>query len=378
MENTKKKSNLYRLRQALSFRHMKENLELTGRVIAKNKNIFLLFLIVIAVAEVIMFIRGLMYFDLTKTRRQLYMFSYLLLFVVCSATIPVVALARESSHKSLLNMGVVLHFFSFFIIAWSVLISFLDMSHGGTPLVYLTIIMTTGCIVVLHPTVFLTFMVLSYIALDNACRMTDYSFSHGGDRWNILVFLIMSFLVALRQYGVLRKEDRIRKKLEKLTITDTLTGLENETSYYRLQDEIEAKIASGKVEPFAIVMMDLNNIKATNDQWGHRFGCHLIVTAGKMLPEILPTSRLFHIGGDEFVAIVQGEDYNHLSERLNTLVERMAYSKTTLEDKVMILSLAHGDAYWKKGLRYKDVVQAADDAMYARKAKMKADFGISR
>lgn len=121
MGNKKKHKIIQDLECTLSFRHMRENLELVGRVIAKNKNIFLLFLIVIAIAEVILFIRGLMFFDLTKTRRQLYMLSYVMLFVVCSATISVVALARETSRKFLLNMGVVLHFFSFFIIAWPVL-----------------------------------------------------------------------------------------------------------------------------------------------------------------------------------------------------------------------------------------------------------------
>ena len=56
-------------------------------------------------------------------------------------------------------------------------------------------------------------------------------------------------------------------------------------------DKIAENSKNGTLEKFGIVMMDLNNLKATNDQYGHRYGCHLIIHCGEVLPEIFKTSN---------------------------------------------------------------------------------------
>ena len=124
--------------------------------------------------------------------------------------------------------------------------------------------------------------------------------------------------------------------------------------------------------------MDLNNIKATNDAYGHRYGCHLIVKCGKTLPRYFKSSSVFHIGGDEFVVIVYGEDYDNLDKIIAKMDEKLTYFKFKYEGVELIFSLAHGYAKYEKGLKYKAVFQAADDAMYANKEFIKDKYKLKR
>ena len=121
-----------------------------------------------------------------------------------------------------------------------------------------------------------------------------------------------------------------------MSFIDELTGLLNERSYVEAVDEINHRIEQDKMEDFAVVLMDVNNLKNTNDAFGHRYGCHLVVKCGEDLPGIFPSSQLFHVGGDEFLAIVTGEDYIHLDERLIVFEQMLTYSHIKYERKEMI------------------------------------------
>lgn len=161
-----------------------------------------------------------------------------------------------------------------------------------------------------------------------------------------------------------------------LSYTDMLTGLGNETLYVRTVDRLERLIHRGHAT-FAIAVMDVNGVKSTNDQYGHRYGCHLIVTAGKKLPEIFPHSRLFHIGGDEFVAILTGEDYRQIETRIEAFREALSCKTISFENTELTLSVAIGYAFHKEGESYSDTFQRADKQMYKNKRAMKDQYGIA-
>lgn len=156
---------------------------------------------------------------------------------------------------------------------------------------------------------------------------------------------------------------------------DTLTGLGNETAYFEKVEEIEAKIKNNEAK-FAVVIMDVNNVKNTNDAYGHRFGCHLIVTGGKTLPKIFKNSAAFHIGGDEFVVIVEGDNVDKLDDCIKKFDEGLAYKVINYNGVDIILSLARGYRVYESGMKYKDVFQDADDAMYANKKMIKEKYNI--
>ena len=167
-----------------------------------------------------------------------------------------------------------------------------------------------------------------------------------------------------------------RNTYRDLSRIDQLTGLQNETSYYHFLVEIDHAVEERRAS-FAVVVMDVNGLKMTDDTYGHRFGCQLIIEAGHRLPGIFPGCRHFHIGGDEFVVIAEGDAREHLEDYMEEFRKQLTYSHITFEGVELMLSVASGVAYSSFGETYSEVFQRADEAMYENKKILKKTYGIA-
>ncbi len=112
----------------------------------------------------------------------------------------------------------------------------------------------------------------------------------------------------LKALADIKAKDQQIGKLSIESFKDALTGVGNKAAYIRKTEEID-KLSADDSADFAIVMVDMNNLKQINDEYGHKAGdayirgcCHMVCNAYKHSP-------VFRIGGDEFVAILQGSDY---------------------------------------------------------------------
>lgn len=190
-----------------------------------------------------------------------------------------------------------------------------------------------------------------------------------------LVFYAVGLFFEVIRSLTQKELNQSKERYRRLSYTDQLTGLGNESLYLSRIDEIVKTIDAGKAR-FAVVFMDVNGVKATNDQFGHRFGCHLIVSTGKMLPTIFRTSYLFHLGGDEFVAIVTGDDYDHLNDRIRQFDAFLEYRIIKYEKTDLVLSVARGYSVYQSGDKYNSVVQRADSDMYRNKRAIKQKYGL--
>lgn len=87
---------------------------------------------------------------------------------------------------------------------------------------------------------------------------------------------------------------------------DELTGLPNRRSLLKRLEYLEGRAERG-VPSFAVVFMDLDGLKRTNDTFGHEIGDRLIAeVAGRLRSSVRDGDLLARIGGDEFVAILEG------------------------------------------------------------------------
>ena len=193
-----------------------------------------------------------------------------------------------------------------------------------------------------------------------------------------IMYYIVVILVAGEHFAITIHDHRVEKRLEQLTYFDELTGLLNERSYLKEIEEVDKLVEKGKLQEYAVILMDVNNIKPTNDTYGHRYGCHLIVRCGKTIPEFFKESRMFHIGGDEFVVIVYGKDYENLEDILKRYEEVLTYSIIEYEGQELIFSIAYGIARYEKGMKYREVLQKADNAMYEHKKAVKQKYGMKQ
>ena len=161
------------------------------------------------------------------------------------------------------------------------------------------------------------------------------------------------------------------KKLRFSANWDSLTGLRNTTSYKSFVAELEKEIES-KTANFGVVVFDLNQLKETNDTYGHDAGNKLIVAAAKVISDVFKRSPVFRIGGDEFLAVLRNRDLE-ACEKLFAQLD-LEGAKTYIDDKKEIsVSIARGFARFDpdRDLHFNDVFKRADNAMYENKRRNK-------
>ncbi len=180
---------------------------------------------------------------------------------------------------------------------------------------------------------------------------------------SILLFSIVILLINYSYMKIRQKEDNITAS------TDGLTKLKNKNAYFLLEKELNDGIASGMIDEFAIVVVDINGLKHINDTYGHKAGDEYIQSASVILLELFRHSRhlIFRIGGDEFVVILSGYDYEHRRALMDSL-HQCSESNTGTNRVVMAAGIAE---YTHTDRNINMVFQRADDWMYQEKKKLK-------
>ena len=100
---------------------------------------------------------------------------------------------------------------------------------------------------------------------------------------------------------------------------DPLTGANNKNAYIQWEKKINAAIEKGEQEPFAVAVFDINDLKKVNDLYGHKEGDACIRAACEKICAVFNRSPVFRVGGDEFIAILSGEDYRVRKELMNQI-----------------------------------------------------------
>ena len=168
----------------------------------------------------------------------------------------------------------------------------------------------------------------------------------------------------------------LREREEHLHLSahrDSMTGLRNTTSYASWVARFDRELAESPFD-FGIVVFDLNNLKKTNDTYGHEMGDKLIVTSAKIISDVFKRSPVFRIGGDEFLAVLQNKDLENHGELLEALSARCRNTFIN-ENKQISIEIAFGFAQFEadKDLRFQDVFNRADRAMYENKRDVKPE-----
>ena len=170
----------------------------------------------------------------------------------------------------------------------------------------------------------------------------------------------------------LEREIKQKKELGsamKLAYTDSLTGLNNKLAYLELVEKIENNISSKNMVEFSLVVLDLNDLKYTNDNFGHEKGDEYLIKASSLICEFFPHSRIFRIGGDEFTVFLDGADYH---KRYELVKEFNALMKNNIKEKINVL-IAIGLADYDNDIdkSYQSVFERADKLMYQCKDEIK-------
>ena len=182
------------------------------------------------------------------------------------------------------------------------------------------------------------------------------------------------------QFGLI--EDVTMTTFERLRIEherdyDTLTGLYNRQAFQR---ESEALFSEPKqLKHAALLMLDMDNLKYTNDTYGHDWGDQYIRQAGRCFADYTPKDTLCaRISGDEFHLLFYGyESQDEIRKVLTNLREQLHQQSLPLPDgKVLHLSISGGIAWYPEDGTQLDILKKyADFAMYQIKHSRKGALG---
>ena len=171
---------------------------------------------------------------------------------------------------------------------------------------------------------------------------------------------------------ILQREQQQEQELgsaRHMAYTDSLTGVKNTHAYVEAEQRVDRRIAEGELKEFGVVVFDLNGLKQVNDTKGHEAGDDYIRSACRMICQQFKHSPVFRIGGDEFVAMLEGEDYKNRKVLLAEFETRTEESVTSGGPVV-----ATGLAMYRPGRdnSYRRIFERADQRMYDRKGVLKA------
>ncbi len=162
---------------------------------------------------------------------------------------------------------------------------------------------------------------------------------------------------------------RVHEEAQRLSVTDSLTGLLNYRSMLDcLRREVERAHRFGR--RLCVLAMDLDRFKEINDSFGHAAG-DIVLTefARRVRGEIREVDLAFRHGGEEFVVLLPETDLAGGQAVAERLCAALRTAPVLLPRGRVEVTVSIGIAvYPEHGESGSAVVQAADDALYAAKA----------
>jgi diguanylate cyclase (GGDEF)-like protein len=163
------------------------------------------------------------------------------------------------------------------------------------------------------------------------------------------------------------KQSLLEKELRSLALTDDLTCLYNRRAFLALATQ-QLKVARRKDQGLLLFFVDVDNLKAINDSYGHREGDFALVRTADALEQTFRDSDIIaRLGGDEFAILALEASSLNQDVILRRLAESLRDS-TGVESRYQ-LTLSVGVARFdrKDSISLGELIARADHAMYEEK-----------
>ncbi|CZF86594.1 diguanylate cyclase domain-containing protein [Grimontia marina] len=210
-----------------------------------------------------------------------------------------------------------------------------------------------------------------------------------GFEWGLFWSVVSAILVcAMFTVGLfyqwnmrLKQEIRLRrsaeKKITKLALSDPLTKLANRI---RFNDDLKVALELAEAENghVALAILDLDDFKPVNDEYGHPIGDECLkIVADRLLMQCRDQDTVARLGGDEFAIVYSGpESREYLPDIAERLIESVG--QPIFADGIEIqVGLSIGYAFYPDHCDNSDsLIRYADEALYVAKKTGKNKFRI--
>ncbi|MAN47331.1 MAG: GGDEF domain-containing protein [Alphaproteobacteria bacterium] len=179
---------------------------------------------------------------------------------------------------------------------------------------------------------------------------------------------------------VLRDDvDQLRDALDEavsLADNDALCPVFNRRAFER-EIRREIALAARFRTPLSLIYIDLDNFKQVNDAFGHAAGDEVLIRVSEILLRLTrETDIVGRLGGDEFgivLAQATAEDSRRKAEQLSHEVDQLVVRRGGADSSPGIhIGASCGIVEWQAGQGAESLISAADQAMFAQKARRKS------
>jgi diguanylate cyclase (GGDEF)-like protein len=181
--------------------------------------------------------------------------------------------------------------------------------------------------------------------------------------------------VIITQQRIIRAKKEVEEShhqvdaLNKRVFVDALTSVRNRGGFFEYIQGIQDRLDNKEPVAFAVIILDCDNLKIVNDQYGHDKGDVYIKTASELICGVFKRSPVFRIGGDEFAVVLENEDYQNRKELTELFDKKAEEIRASTENKWEQVSVALGMAEYdpQSDTSVDDVIHRADKTMYENK-----------
>lgn len=268
----------------------------------------------------------------------------------CLAITPIIAIVVHVYISTQLGGNTLLMAEGYFVVFWVFIVSGLTLKFAIISATIISLILiTAGAYILSAPEVYLMY----------------------------LFWLFCSFSFGILSAWIL---DRSRKsvfltqqKLQKLAVTDTLTGVYNRSILHQVISQ-ELSSENRDKYPFGLIVIDVDYFKKINDTLGHEVGDQVIKKIANKLSQIISSDdTLVRWGGEEFVIIVPQVDTGSLPQLCNEIRSKIEHD-TFLDTQTVTVSV--GATLFRNNDTHDSLLIRADNAMYQAKEEGRNRFVI--
>jgi len=181
----------------------------------------------------------------------------------------------------------------------------------------------------------------------------------------------LSALGAAKSVSALERENKQLKarvaELERLVVCDTLTPLFNRRHFMEELDRWcwRAHRYGGT---YGLLFCDVDRLKSVNDIQGHSMGDDVLRGVAKaLLGAVRKSDIVSRIGGDEFTVLLDSISVEQLAEKTASMQTLFAALPIKTNGPTLAISVSVGSVLIESGSKANEVLDAADQAMYAHK-----------
>ncbi|MDF2180302.1 diguanylate cyclase [Aliiglaciecola sp. CAU 1673] len=163
------------------------------------------------------------------------------------------------------------------------------------------------------------------------------------------------------------KQKLLENQLQKMALTDPLTGIANRRCFV---DSVASELSRCRREqqPVSLLLLDLDHFKQVNDNYGHQVGDEALKSVSKTIRETLRQYDIFgRIGGEEFAVFLGNTGHEQAMEIAQRLCEAVSAQAIIYEKGQFELTTSIGITTVKDEANFEQLYLEADEALYHAK-----------